>query len=706
MNLSRFLTYLRSIYSSIIRSVKELINNQRDRRYFGSNGRIVELNLVNRSNVFFIVFTAFIFTFIFRLYDIQVYSHQFYRDQATNLNTYTEVIPVVRGSIYDRNGVPLVTNSTNIVLMANRNIILKNMSGITFISNIFNMKREKIIDKLTMCKEHKPDECWNGSPYQPIPLYDHLSQKQAMQIVDHLYELQGVYILTFYDRVQTANNLNISQLTGYISSTLAKNDNNFDTLKDIQRSSPNFFYFGKNGLEGYYDTQLRGRYGKYFVYTDGTGRVIKKDKVVEPVNGLSLVSSIDIDLQNKVTYELNSAIIRDRQRSDEDNGGKRFVADSGAAIVMNIHTGDILAMVSYPQYGNLWDPIKRSLNTSLYNNLLRDKGKPLINRAYMSAFPPGSTFKAITTTAMGNAGYNLNSSYLCSSDFTANGSKFNNYHRKDMGNITLKTAIDVSCNTVFYRAGYEMWKKDQQKGDRQSKNEYLPETSKSYGFDRKTGLDLPGENPGNILDNKKKLDKWKQNRDKWCNLADRYKNDISISKSRRIALTNKNRNLCLNGYKFTSADAISEAVGQSGITVTPIQLTQAYAAIGNGGTVWQPNLIRAFTNSSGDITANQPKSTSRVKATPATMSFLQDALRSVSQQGTSSGYLSQSKLNGMIVSSKTGTAEVAGKSSQGWLATYNSDYAVLMTITQGGGGAASTGEAVSNIYRYLAGKKY
>jgi penicillin-binding protein 2 len=685
-----------------IKSLFSFVSIQFQNKYFDI--KKIEKNYSHRSIAMGIIIFAFIFTATLKLYDLQIYSYTTYRQTAESISTYTIVTPVVRGSIYDRNKQPLSTNRSNIVLTANREILLHDKEDLRAVARVLNTTEQEIINKLTICKSSKPDGCWNGSPYQEIPLYEHLPLSKVEELINSLTNIYSVNIFTYYDRIQSDASKNLAQIIGYLSSTISENDNNYKELEKLQRAAPKFFFFGKAGLEAYYDTLLRGVSGQNSILADSKGKVLKKTKITEPVNGSSLVTTIDAKLQDKVTEELDNAIYRARGRTDSDNNGKRFIADTGAALVLNHHNGDILAMVTYPQHGNLWDSRTNTMNTALYDSLLRDKNKPLLNRAYMSAFPPGSTFKAVTTSAMGNAGYNLNSSYLCSSDFRAGGSVYNNYHKKDLGLISLQEAIDVSCNTVFYRAGYEMWKQDEQNNTK----EYLVSTSKSYNFDKKLGIDLPGESSGEILDRENKIKTWEKNKDKWCELADRYSsnNDKNMSRRTRATLRSTYRNKCLNGYKFTSADAISEAVGQSGITVTPLQLASAYGAIANGGTVWQPRVVGGFINESGVFHARDPVVNSKVAVNSGTLNFLRSALYTVSQSGTSSGYLSSSKLNGMQVASKTGTAEVEGKSSQGWLATFNKDYVVLMTITQAGGGAASSGEAVANIYKYLGANNY
>ncbi|WP_345893831.1 penicillin-binding transpeptidase domain-containing protein [Nocardioides sp. TF02-7] len=250
---------------------------------------------------------------------------------------------------------------------------------------------------------------------------------------------------------------------------------------------------GRAGVEKEYDEWLRGQPGYQQVKVNANGEVIGDrgdpgDLAAQP--GDTLVTSIDAKVQAVVEEQLHEMIETARATVDPVTG-RPYVADSGAALVMEADTGRIVAMASQPTYDpSVWvGGITQKQLKRLYSEAA---GTPLLGRATQGQFAPGSTWKPFMTAGALTNGYDADTRLSCSSAFRVGNRDFKNYESGAYGYISFAQALEVSCNTFFYRIGYDYWQRfGSDVSDVDAKDPLVAE-AKEFGFGSATGVDIPG----------------------------------------------------------------------------------------------------------------------------------------------------------------------------------------------------------------------
>lgn len=483
---------------------------------------------------------------------------------------------------------------------------------------------------------------------------------------------------------------NTAQVLGYLSPVT---DDEIEQAKDTSSPYLRSDMVGRSGLEREYDKELRGKAGVTRYEVDNLGRVIGKAKSDAAESGSNLVTSIDSRVQRVAEYELDKAMKAARQQYDSITH-ENYKADSGAVIVMEAKTGRIVAMASAPTYDpNVW---VGGISAKDYKALTgKDSDYPLLNRAIQGQAAPGSTFKVVSTAAAVNAGYAWDGGYPCTSSYSVGGQVFKNFEGENFGDISLGRALEVSCDTVFYGLADREWKKDGGINPKPGEpKDYFFKTAHQFGLGKETGIDLPNEVTGRVPDRQWKIDYWKANKDAWCKSG--KKDGTYVEK---IEYEN-----CLEGNKMREGDEINYSIGQGDTLVTPIQEAMIYGAVANGGTEYQPTIGKAIISADGKTVQEiKPKVVRKLPVTQATLKGMDEAFAGVITRGTAAWKFGGWPQDKIALHGKTGTAEVYGKQTTSWLATYSKDYTVIMTIAQAGTGSGASGEAVRNIYSALYG---
>ncbi|MEV5957328.1 penicillin-binding protein 2 [Streptomyces sp. NPDC051987] len=630
-----------------------------------------------------------------RLWYLQIREGAEYQKEASGNHVQQVVDPAVRGSILDARGVPLADNETRLVVSASRTDLLKQKDDgkavLTKLAAVLGMKPEEVMQKVRLCDAKTPQPCWNGSPYQPIPITDEATAKQALQIRERSEDFPGITAEPeAVRRYAGPGKSNTAQVLGYLSPVT---DDEIERAKDTSSPYLRSDMVGRSGLEREYDKELRGKAGVTRYEVDNLGRVIGKAKSDAAQAGSNLVTSIDSRVQRVAEYELDRAMKAARQQYDSITH-ENYKADSGAVIVMEAKTGRIVAMASAPTYDpNVW---VGGISAKDYKALTgKDSDYPLLNRAIQGQAAPGSTFKVVSTAAAVNAGYAWDGGYPCTSSYSVGGQVFKNFEGENFGDISLGRALEVSCDTVFYGLADREWKKDGGINPKPGEpKDYFFKTAHQFGLGKETGIDLPNEVTGRVPDRQWKIDYWKANKDAWCKSG---KKDGTYVE--RIEYEN-----CLEGNKMREGDEINYSIGQGDTLVTPIQEAMIYGAVANGGTEYQPTIGKAIVSADGrTVQEIKPKVVRRLPVTQATLKGMDEAFAGVITRGTAAWKFGGWPQDKIALHGKTGTAEVYGKQTTSWLATYSKDYTVIMTISQAGTGSGASGEAVRNIYSALYG---
>ncbi len=650
-----------------------------------------------------ILIVSLLIALLGRLFYLQIAAGPKYRDAALSIQSRDVVAPANRGLIVDAYGVPMALNKVGLAITIDRIEVDKQpdkgVEVMQRLAKLLKLNYDDVYTNTRLCGELPVGErsgCWTGSRYQPIPITKEADPNIALQIVERPDQFPGVDAQPISIRSYPGLvDVNAAHVLGYVG-PLTEDDLIKDTGKQYYRSES----IGKAGLEIQYDSYLRGIPGIRTLIVDRKEAITRESQNTKPIAGDHLVTSLDIRLQAAAEKALADAVMRGRA-----NG---YTSDSGAAVVMDIRTGRILALASYPTY----DPnaFEKGLTVQQASDLFSEKkAVPALNRALQGLFAPASTFKTVSVVAAAAAGYDLNASYNCPSEVQVGTRAFQNYDSKNQGRMNMKKAIAVSCDTIWYKIAFDEWLRDGGLRPKENPNDYFFKAAQSFQLTEKVGIDLPSESRSRLADRDYKKSWFEQNKDFYCNYKTRATKAQQTPFLIQLAAEN-----CVDGDKVRAGDAVNFSIGQGETVVTPLKLTQMYAAIGNGGTIWQALIAKAIVKTDGTVVKSfAPNKLGTLTTAPSTVKFLQGALREVVVSGTGAGVFAGFPIE---VSGKTGTGQVFGRNPNGtlkddtsWFASYAPSkkprFAVVMMVGQGGFGASTSGVGVRQIYEAIFGVK-
>ena len=635
-----------------------------------------------------------------RLFYLQVAAGLTYQDAALSIQSRDVVNPAIRGAIVDSSGIPLVMDRPGMVISVDRSTLDKLPDrGVVVLARVAKLvgKTANNVYVITrLCGELPASQnagCWKGTRFQPIPITRTATTEQALKVLENSDLFPGISAQSVPVRSYPGmGGENGAHVLGYVGSV------NEDDLAD---SDKNYFReetIGKDGLELQYDDYLRGKAGIKTVIVDRKESVTKQSVSTQPVAGFNLVTNLDVRLQAATEKALKAAVLRAKSL-----GGR---ADGGAAIVMDVNSGKILALASYPTYDpNIW---QIGLTQKQANDLFSENsGVPALNRPLQGMYAPASTFKSVSVVAAMNAGYDMNATYKCPSKVLIGNREFANFESKSQGTINMKRAIAVSCDTIWYQIAYDEWVRDGGLFPKSGLNDYFFTAARGFGLGKTTGIDLPSEASGRLPDRAWKERVYKENKDFYCNFKTRAKKSDLTPFLIEVAREN-----CLDGNILRAGDAVNFSIGQGDTLMTPIQMAQLYGAIANGGTMYKPQVARAIIKPNGQVVKEfTPEVISTNVLSKKSSKFLREALRAVVTEGTGAGAFSGFPVS---IAGKTGTAEDKGRNKDGsakadtaWFASFapaeKPQYAVVMVVSQGGFGGSISAVGVKDIYTSLFG---
>jgi len=640
-------------------------------------------------------------TLFARLWYMQVLGGEAYQAQAAEQSIRELVVQPARGLIVDDMGRPLVANRTSWVVSLDRTMLHKMSQDeqatlLGRLSKAVDVPARKIEARTLLCGEagSVAGTCWNGSPYQPVPVAEDVRQQVAVSIMEQQEDFPAVLVESQNVRAYPSPyGINAAHVLGYLSPiTEAELD---EAKAENDTSVHGASVVGRAGLEKEYDRYLRGLPGYKRVAVDSMGRVLGDSGEIQGRVGDTLVTSIDARVQAVVEQQLEQTIKTARKTFDKVTH-KNYVADSGAVVVMDAKNGRVVAMSGAPTYDpKVW---VGGITSKQLGRLYSAKAdNPLLFRATQGQFAPGSTWKPLMTTGALNNGFSPSTRLDCSSGFQVGNRWFKNYESASYGMIGFDRALQISCDTFFYRVGYRFWQKyGTDEGDVNAKDP-LVKTAKLYGFGKPTGVDLPGEAGGRIADRHWKKAYWEANKGYYCKIGRKPGNDFLHVFAREF---------CVDGYAYRAGDAVNYVIGQGDTLVTPLQSARAYAALANGGTLYEPRVAKAIVGPNGQVIREiKPAKVGKVKLSSKSLEYVDQALLGTAKTGTTAWKFIDFPLDKVRIRSKTGSAEVHGKQSTSWVASYDKNYVVLMMVTQAGTGSGTSGPAVRKIWEALYGVK-
>jgi penicillin-binding protein 2 len=633
-----------------------------------------------------------------RLWYLQVMTGVSYASAVSQDEARTVIVPPVRGQITDDTGQPLVDNNTALVVSVNRSLVTAEADGgkaeLQRLAHLLGMSDTLLQEKIRMCTATVSQPCWPGSPYQPIPVDQHVPTAMALQIMENQREYPGVSAqaqpVTHYVEPYATD---ASQILGYLQPITSQ--------EMAQRHLPVTGFsgedlVGQSGLEQQYDPYLRGTPGLQTLTVNAAGTVTGVRHQTPAKPGDTLVTSLNEQLQQDVYTDLASAI----QRAHSEGN---FGATTGAAVVMTTK-GRVLAMASYPTYNpSVWTG---GISERQFRDLFGTRhGEPILERATQGEYYPGSTWKVTTTAAAVADGYSLYGTYNCPASITINGQRFINDGAPNLGPMSLHEALIQSCDTVFYEIAEGMWQRDDPKADDVTSPhapvQKMQRMEMKWGFGRPTGIDLPGENVGDVPTREWLYYFWKDNAHRgldWCKYGREYGTEVQ-----QIEWHD-----CYYANDWSEGQAVIAAIGQGLVSVTPIQLARAYAALANGGTLYKPTIGEALLSPSGKVVKRiRPHAVRHLPVAKSTLAYIRNALQGVVTQGTAASAFHGFPLGKVCVAGKTGTAEVLGKVATSVFASYapcnHPKYVTVVMIPNSGYGADVSAPAVRKIWDALYG---
>jgi len=542
----------------------------------------------NLQTIFILLFSLY----TIRLFAMQILSGEIYRSRAERIARRTTLIPAQRGEIFDRNyNIPMVLNIDSFAITVIPAEIPKGQIASVFsrLSQLLNISEEQFEKKVPPSYYHL---------YQPIELFSNISFEQIGLIAERIDELPGISWQSkpIRNYVDTGS---LSHIIGYVG----------DITKDEIKVLYNKGYetgdvIGKAGIEKQYDELLRGSPGREVRIVDVRGRRIESeidDYGINPLMGKNLVLSIDRNIQNLAEKAL----------------GERM----GSVVILKPSTGEILAMVSYPWYDpNIFNQTNAG---SLYQNLLDDPKKPLLNRAIQSSYPPASTFKVIMTAGILQENiFPPDKTINCDGELSYGDRIFRCHIRKPgHGPLDLQRALAQSCDIYFWTVGRD-----------NLGIERIVSYAKDFGFGSVSELDLPGEIAGFIPN-----PQWKERRfhEKWL-----------------------------------GGDTMNMSIGQGYSLVTPLQMANMVAMVVNDGVIFKPIVLKEIRDpiSGAVVTSIKPTILHKSDISKETFSTVRENMRSVVSEGTARFPVN---IKTVEIAGKTGTAEV-GLSDRwhSWFASY------------------------------------
>lgn len=636
-----------------------------------------------------------------RLFYLQIAEGPRYKQAALDVQSRDIVTPALRGVIVDNTGTPLAANKAGLMITADRSTLDsspdKGRTVLAKVANILGLDFADVYARTRLCGELPKGEragCWNGNRYQPIPITKEATEGQVLSILERadLYPGINAEPVSLRDYPGSEGE-RATHFLGYVGPVTEANLNNEEGKRYYRNE-----LIGKDGIEFFYDSQLRGVPGVKTVIVNNRESVTRESRNDPAIPGNHVVLNVNAKLQAAVEAQLRDAVFRARA-----NG---YRGDAGAAVVLDLE-GRVLALASYPDYDlNIWeDGITVKQAKSLYSQA---SGVPALSRATQGNFAPASTFKVVSLSAAVAANYSLNESYNCPAEVQIGTRTFRNFDSKPAGRISMTTAMAISCDSIWYQIAYDEWVRDGGLRPKPVPNDYFFKTAAGFGVGKKTGIDLPTEVSGRLPDREWRKDWYADNKEFFCNYEQRAKK--SQLTAYLIALAKEN---CIDGDKVRAGDMVNFSIGQGDVLMTPLQLAVMYGAIANGGKLMQPQVARAIVTPEGKVVQRfEPKQIGTLPVTKKTLKFIQNSLRAVVTSGTARGAFAGMRTE---ISGKTGTGQVFGRNLDGsakddtsWFASYaptkKPEYVVVMMVSQGGFGASASGVGVRRIYDNIFGE--
>jgi penicillin-binding protein 2 len=567
---------------------------------FGAQSRkkLLQKNLYVRISVFTVVIAALFILLALRLFDVQILNNDKFTTQSSNNQIRVITTPAKRGCIYDAN-MNVLADSTVMFAISIDTTNLTSEEKDTVAKNLAPYLKDPSITEESIREQISA----NAGGYEPVVI-KRVNYKDYIGLVsvleEHREELPGLYIAEEPQRTYPQGDV-AGHVIGYVGS-LSESDQKLIDEYNYQSTD----MIGKSGLEKTMERftddtgkeiGLRGIRGVKTVEVDSNHNIVRTISEEEPVSGNSMILTIDSNVQKAMQDSLENVV--------KNIQGTYTKCKGGAAVLVDVKTGGVIAMASYPDL----DPndFIEGMDQETSDYYLNNDAKPLLNRAIQSAYPTGSTFKASTAiAALVTDTVTPETTVVCKKEnwippmASCTGEHYT---------VNLSSAMAVSCNTYFQTIG------------KLAGIDKMYPIFKQLGYGQLTGIELPSEQKG-VLANRE----WKE-----ANFDD----------------------------VWHTYDTYYMSMGQGYINNTVLQMANATATIANGGNRMQTYLVSKIINTYNDtVYQKTPTVVETLPGDSEDYIAVKDAMRQVSISGTASRLFSNYPIK---VCSKTGTAQTGLK---------------------------------------------
>ncbi|MBQ4159997.1 MAG: penicillin-binding protein 2 [Clostridia bacterium] len=485
---------------------------------------------------------------------------------------------------------------------------------------------------------------------EPFVMASDISMELVTKIRESQAEYKCVNIASEYVRSYSRGTM-AAHILGRIGRI---SDTEYEELKgDGYRMSD---MIGKQGIEKVCESYLKGEDGSASLVQTQNGFEVQSDLTVEPVQGNYVTLTLDAGLQETLETALAETIEQIRARGGDPKYKSGGDAYCGAGVVMDVNTGEVLAIASHPTYDI-------SNFSKVYNQLLKDENMPLWNRALSAAYPPGSTFKMLTSIAALESGTVTPNTviedegvYKYYPDYQPRCWIWKSRWGQTHGPQTVTDAIKNSCNYYYYESGRLMG------------IETLNKYGKMFGFGQRTGFELASEEAAGRL----------------AGPEDREKN---------------------GGGRWQPGDTLQAAIGQSDNLMTPLQLANYICTLVNGGSRYEPHIIKSVRSPvDGSIVyATEPKMVEQINMKDVNINAVLNGMLAVTEDGTASSVFEEYPIR---VGGKTGSAQVARGSDNGVFVGFapfdRPEIAIAIVVEHGNSGSDVAPIAKAVMDKYFA----
>lgn len=494
------------------------------------------------------------------------------------------------------------------------------------------------------------------SSINAVTIAENIPREAVAEFSESSDKFAGINIVVQPVRQYASGSL-ASHILGYASQI---NSTEYEARKDTYSQND---IIGKTGIEFVFEEYLKGKNGTKQIDMDVDGSTTAEYISEEAIAGSDVVLTIDANLQ-KVTEEALAANI---QKIASGGFGKAYDAKAGACVVMNVNSGEILAMASYPDYNP--EDFVGGISQEAWNNYTNNSAKPLVNKAIQNSYSPGSTFKMVTAIAgLESGAINLNTKINDVGQYVKYGITMNcwyytDYHRGH-GYLDVSGAIEKSCNYFFYETADRMG------------IDTLVRYAKYFGLGGKTGIELQGETSG-----------------------------VLASREAKAKLHSDSTN-------WNPGDTLNASIGQGDNEFSPLQMAKYISILANGGHQISPTIIKTIRNADGSEASQEEinqfvnkklgieeEEAEAIEINQAYLQAVLEGMQSVTSDSGGTAYVRFKDFD-ISVGGKTGSAEAPGNQVHAWFVGFapfeNPEIAIVVMVENGGHGNY-TAEVVRDI---------